>query len=132
LDGYDGICNDDFVTLKVRLLANWSLVLNYTYASAKKTHYSLDAIRLSYRLDPELFPEATYVNEIKSVESSGLYLFPASKDDSYKCWSLTSIRVKNVNVNFLDYQGQPFMDQKSKGFDTGILNFQKNPSQFKY
>ncbi len=109
------------MTLRVNLLSNWSFVLNYTYKTSQKTDYSLDSISLTYRLDPEFFHDAADLNQKKFANASNLNLFPARKDDSYRCISLTPVRVSEVGVNFREYQAEPFMDEKSKGFNTGML-----------
>lgn len=113
VNDFDGVCNDAFNTLAITFNKDWILTLNYTI---KKSVYELDTIWLNYNTD-------TFPNVLKpsneTVMQSSLNEFSANKGNSFKCWSRTTITISNVQVEFKEYQAQPFNDNK-KDFDTAI------------
>lgn len=124
---YDGTSNDTLNTFWLTFDVNkneWMMTINY--ALKNKNEYSLDSMELSYIADPDVFGNITKDDAGKKFESKGVNLdqFPASKGNSYKCSALTKFSLdEKVQVEFKNYQGQPFIspDSKSKDFDTGII-----------
>jgi len=48
-------------------------------------------------------------------------LFSANKGNSYKCFATTNIALSDqVNLIVSNYQAQPFLTEKTQGFDTAI------------
>jgi hypothetical protein len=125
VDTYEGTCGEDYTTLRITLMPRWLLVLNYIYSEnnpEKKKKHSLDSIIFTYHLDDtEKFPDVANSERKKeqSTNVSGLYQFAANKDDSFKCWAITTIKMENVDLELSDYHAQPFME-KSENFDTGM------------
>ena len=119
IDDYDGECADTFNTLSVDFMNGWNLFLNYTL---EKNAYELSTIRLVYRATASVFPDVDpdYIGE-KKVERSDLKEFAANKGNSFKCTSESKIEVERVNVDFKNYQAQPFIapDSKVPDFNSG-------------
>lgn len=96
------------------------MLLNYTL---DKNAYELNTIRLIYKATATSFPnvDPDFIGE-KIAERSNLKEFAANKGNSYKCSSESKIEVERVNVDFKNYQAQPFIsaDSKTSDFDTGI------------
>ncbi|CAF0896926.1 unnamed protein product [Brachionus calyciflorus] len=117
-DSYTGECSDTFNTLSIEFLNGWTLILNYTL---EKNAYELSMVRLVYRVKAELFPDVdpSYVGE-KRTERSDLKEFAANKGNSFKCTSETKLDLEPVQVDFKNYQAQPFLDSKTVEFDTAI------------
>ena len=81
----------------------------------------MDSIVLDYTVDNASFPNATQFGKF-NASASGLNLFSASKENSYKCTSLSSVNLNtNVELDIKNYQGEPFItDNNAKDFGTGI------------
>jgi hypothetical protein len=122
-ESFQGACSDSLNTLTLMFNTNWALTLNYTLKN--KNEYSLDIIDLTYVPNAEQFPNISSSDVGKPVTVSGTNLdeFSASKGNSYKCSAKTKVDLgKGVQVEFTNYQGQPFIspDSKSTDFDTAI------------
>lgn len=123
---YDGTNNDAFnaITFTFDVNANeWEATLNYTLKN--KNEYSLDSMILKYVADKTTFGNITKADEGKKFTSQGNALneFAASKGNSFKCSAKTKFTLdEKVQVEFTNYQGQPFIspESKSKDFDTAI------------
>lgn len=87
--------------------------------------YQLDTISLVYVVDNS-FPNVSQ-NEIgqKSVSKSGLDLFSANTENSYKCISLSTVDLSDkASLQLKNYQAEPFIkDPKTNDFDTGKFLF---------
>ena len=84
--------------------------------------YQLDTIRLFYFVDGSSFPNVSQSEiGVKSVVKSGLDLFSANKENSYKCISLSTVDLSDkASMQLKNYQAEPFIkDPKTNDFDTG-------------
>ena len=85
--------------------------------------YQLDTLRLFYAVDASsIFPNVSQSEiGVKSVVKSGLDLFSANKENSYKCISLTNVELNDkATLELKNYQAEPFIkDPKTTDFDTG-------------
>lgn len=118
LAGYDGECSKSFDTLTIYYKTGWELTFNYTL----EAFYKLDSLVFKYIVDEETFPNAEK-SELgpKSVTLSNQSLFSANKDKSYKCFAETDINLSNtVKMVITNYQAQPFLSEKSTGFDIAV------------
>ncbi len=77
---------------------------------------------LDYTVDQASFPNATQFGAF-NASATGLNLFSANKENSYKCTSLSSVNFNsNVELDIKNYQGEPFItDSTAKDFGTGIF-----------
>ena len=100
----------------------WQMMLGF--ALKNKNEYALNSMSLTYMADSTTFGNITSADSGKIFESHGTNLneFAASKGNSFKCSAKTKFALDDkVQVEFKNYQGQPFIspDSKSKDFDTG-------------
>jgi len=113
---FNGTCGDSMNTLTIRFWNQWTVVFTYVLSGNK---YSLDSLLLNYNVDPQWFPNATaQAQGMKLVNKTELGAFPATKGNSFKCTSKTSIDVEAVDFEFTNYQAQPFFNKDSQNFDT--------------
>jgi hypothetical protein len=117
-DSYDGSQAENSNTLVVSIKKGWTLTLVYV---AKNSAYVLGNISLAYTVDKETFPNAVNEGKNLTAEVAGLNEFSANKGNSYKCYSQTNLIVNEVDLIFKNYQAEPFLDGKSKDFDTGTF-----------
>ncbi len=118
MDGYDGVLSEAFETLKVDFRKGWSFELNYTLIN--KAYYELNSINFHYVADSTTFPNVAEPGKAFNVLLANMSEFSANKGNSYKCFSKSLIDLNaDVQVEFSNYQAQPFLSSKSSGFATG-------------
>ncbi len=118
MDGYDGVLAETFETLKIDFRKGWSFELNYTLIN--KAYYELNSINFHYVTDSATFPNISEPGKPFTVSLGNMTQFSANKDNSYKCFAKSVIDLNaDIQVEFTNYQAQPFLSAKSTGFDTG-------------
>ena len=91
--------------------------------SRKDSLYELNMVRLNFTVDGDLFPNAASDEKVpRSLVAGNLTEFSANVKTSYRCSSKSTIELKNVTIEITNYQGEPFLDKASTGFDTGKSN----------
>lgn len=124
LNDYEGECNSNLNTLKIRFHNDWMLKINFTLV--EKT-YQLEGISLEYTVDSKQFPNASQ-NEMghRTVKANNLGLFSTVLGNSFKCESETKVKLFDTNEQravmiIRKYQGQPFMSgDKEREFGTAV------------
>jgi lysosomal-associated membrane protein 1/2 len=118
LDGFSGECSKESEKLSIDFKKEWNMELVYTLESS--SYYELNALTLKYVVDSETFPNAVNLGPI-TAKLMNQTLFSANKGNSYKCFSESDLTMNDqVKVEITNYQAQPFLDEKTKGFDTAI------------
>lgn len=120
LTGYNGECTDNFETLKIDYKEGWSVEFNYTLVT--NAYFELNSLHFKYLVDNETFPDVTPGDKgPKHVSLVNQTLFSANKGNSYKCYADTVVNFNdNVAIKISNYQAQPFLPEKTTGFDTAI------------
>jgi len=122
IDSYTGDCanNQSYNTLSVTFRTNWQLTFNYTLVNA--AYFELFSVKLDYALDDNsTFPNAAEPSVKRTAFVANLTEFSANKGNSYKCFSKTILPVgDDVSLQLSNYQAQPFLSEKTQGFDTAI------------
>jgi len=118
LDGFSGECEKLSEKLSIDFKKGWNMEMVYTLVS--NSYYELSALTLKYVVDTETFPNAANPGA-KTAKLMNQTLFSANKGNSYKCFSESDVTMNDeVKVAITNYQAQPFLDEKTKGFDTAI------------
>ncbi|RNA20608.1 lysosome-associated membrane glyco 1-like isoform X1 [Brachionus plicatilis] len=118
-DKYSGSCMEQNNTLKITFRDQWILEMTY---SNHKSEYALTRAKLTYKIDSDLFPNATNLG-LNDAENTELSEFNVIVGKSYKCYSLSKIDLnQNVTIDFRNYQAQALIkaDTKTEGFDTAV------------
>ena len=116
---YDGTQTENSNILIVTTEQGWTLTLGYVL---KNSAYVLGNITFDFTLDKKTFPDVAQPGTQRQVAIAGLNVFSANKGNSYKCYAQTDIAVNEVDLVFKNYQAEPFLDGKSKDFDTGTIS----------
>lgn len=120
LEGYNGECSESFETLEIDYKSGWSVTFNYTLVT--NAYFELNSLNFKYVVDNMTFPNVISSEQgPQHVSLVNQTLFSANKGNSYKCYANTEVNFNdNVTIKISNYQAQPFLPEKTTGFDTAI------------